>query len=160
MMLGVFGGGRKKESVEEVDNVSLLAVRSHENAIKIAAKFEGKTWMELSKFAREKGYVRREELLSLLFTYGVSEREGVDNKKRHSEMFTIGGKYASMKFEAYRLFNDNKALALKLSAMVPDNRRLRKDAAERGLILDRREEWDDWDQEVIDRFYRWYVFIK
>jgi hypothetical protein len=160
MMLGIFDGGRKKEPVEKVDTVSVLAVGRHENEVKIAVKFEGKTWRELSKFAREKGYVRREELLSLLFTYGVSEKGGVDIRKRHSEMFALGGKYASMNFEAYGLFKDNMALTLKLSSMLPDNRRLRKAAAERGLVLDRKEEWDGWDQGVLDGFYQRYVFTK
>ncbi|MDG7016551.1 MAG: hypothetical protein JRM82_04155 [Nitrososphaerota archaeon] len=159
-MLGIFGNGRKNRPAEDVDTVSVLEVKNHGESVRLTAKFEGKTWKELLKFAKEKGYVKREELLSLLFSYGVSEREGVDIEKRHSEMFVLGGKYSSMKFQAYELFTDNRALTLKLSTMLPDNRKLRRLAEEEGLMTEKKEEWDGWDQEKVDGFYKKYVFIK
>lgn len=159
-MLGIFGNGRKTKLAEDVDTISVLSVRNHGESVELTAKFEGKTWKELSKFGREKGYVRREELLSLLFAYGVSQKEGVDIEKRHSEMFILGGKYSSMKFQAYELFADNRALTLKLSTMLPDNKRMRKQAEEKGLVPAKKEEWDGWDHDSIDSFYKKYVFVK
>ena len=160
-MLGIFGDGRRKKALDDdVDIVSVLGVKSHGKSVKLIARFEGKTWKELSKFAREKGYVKREELLSLLFSYGMSEREGVDIEKRHSEMFVIGGRYSAMKFQAYELITDNRALTMALSSTLPDNRRLRRLAQEKGLIPPKKEEWDGWNQEAIDSFYKRYVFGK
>ncbi|MDE1852772.1 MAG: hypothetical protein KGI38_03370 [Thaumarchaeota archaeon] len=159
-MLGIFGNGRNKRPAEDVDTIGILGVANLGKSVKLTAKFEGKTWKQLSKFAREKGYVKREELLSLLFSYGVSGREGVDIEKRHSEIFALGGKYSSMKFQAYELFTDNRAHTMALSSMLPDNRRLRKLAVERGLAPTKKEEWDDWNQEAIDGFYKRYLFIR
>lgn len=159
-MLGIFGNGRDRKPAEGTDIISVLAVRNHSESVKLTARFEGKTWRELTKFGKEKGFVKREELLSLLFSYGVSDREGVDTEKRHSEMLVLGGKYSSMKFQAYELFTDNRALTLALSTMLPDNRRLRRLAEEKRLITEKEEEWDGWDQERVDGFYKKYVFIK
>lgn len=159
-MLGILGKSRKRKPPEDLDTVSILGVRRREKSVRLIARFEGKTWKELSRFAREKGYVKREELLSILFSYGVSEREGVDIEKHHSEMFALGGKYSAMKFQAYELFTDNRALTLALSSTLPDNRRLRRLAEEQGLIPAKKEEWDDWSQEAIDGFYKRYLFVR
>ena len=45
-----------------------------------------------------------------------------------------------------------------LSTLLPENRRLRRLAAERGLLPQTREERDEWAQEDVDRFYQKYVY--
>lgn len=159
-MLKVFGNARNRKQPEDVDTIGILAVSNHGESVKLTVRFEGRTWKELSKFAKEKGYVKREELLALLFSYGVSEREGVDIEKRHSEMFALGGSYSAMKFQSYELFTDNRALTLALSSTLPENKKLRRLAEERGLIRPKKEEWDDWNQEAIDGYYKRYVFVR
>lgn len=159
-MLGILGRPRKGEPPEDADTVSILGVRRHAKSVKLTVRFEGKTWKELSRFAREKGHVRREEFLSLLFSYGVSDREGIDIGKRRSEMFALGGSYSTVRFQAYELFTDNRALTLALSSTLSDNRRLRRLAEEQGLAPPKKEEWDDWSRATIDGFYQRYLFVR
>ena len=98
------------------------------------------------------------ELIPILLSYGVSDEVGADIERRRPELYALGGKYAAMRFQAYQLFNDNRALAMALSTMLPENRRLRRLAAERGIIPQVQEKWDGWTQEDIDRFYQKYVY--
>jgi hypothetical protein len=151
---------RKERLLDEVRTVSLSLVRPRQGSVAVAARLDGETWKEVAKFAREKGYFRMNEILSLLFSYGVSDREGVDVKKRRSEMIELGRKYSAMRFRAHELFSDNQALTMALSTMLRDNRRLRKLAEEKGLIPAGKEEWDEWNEELLDGFYRRYVFVR
>lgn len=159
-MLGFLGKEGNKASGEAVDTVAIIAVRSRGESTMVTVRFEGRIWRELTGFADEKGYVKREDLLSLLFAYGMSDREGVDMKKRHSEMAAIGGRYASMKFRAYELFADNCAMTIALAATLSENIKLRAEAQEKGLRQEKEEAWDSWGQEEIDGLYRRYVFAK
>jgi hypothetical protein len=149
---------RKRKPRTEADVVSILDRRTDGTTVKLVVKFEGKTWEELSSFMREQGFFREGDGLSLLFEYGVSEKEGIDIEKRHSEMMVISGRHSGMHFDAYTLFKRNQALAIALPVMLSDNRRLRKQAEERRLISSRRETWDDWDKETVNGFQRRYVF--
>jgi len=149
---------RKRKPRTEAGEVSILDKKTDATTVKLTVKFEGKTWEELSGFMHEKGFFKESDGLSLLFEYGVSEKEGIDIEKRHSEMMVISSRHSGMNFDAYTLFKRNQALAIALSVMLSDNRRLRKQAEERGLISSRRETWDDWDQAMVDGLRRRYVF--
>jgi len=151
---------RKKVVVEETDMVDVINVEKAKEVVKLTVKFDGKIWMELANFLKEKGFVRKGDGLSLLFAYGVSEREGIDIEKRRAEMIAIGSRHAVMKFKAFSLFDYNRALTIGLSVMLRENRRLREKAEEFGLISPIREAWDNWNQDVIDGFYKKYVFIR
>ena len=158
-MFDVFSSVKGRQHPAEVDTHSIIEVGNSEESIKITARFEGKTWEEISGFARRMGYTAMKELLPILFSYGVTNEEGVDIEKRRSEMFALGGRYAAMKFESYQLFSDNRALSMALSTMLPENKKLRKLVAEKGLAPAKHEQWDDWTQDKIDSFYQKYVFI-
>jgi len=159
-MIQVLGDKRGKRPVGDVDMVSITSVIDNGDQVRIKASFKGGTWNKLTRFGREKGYTSMKELLPTLFAFGVTEREGVDIEKRRSEVFVLGGKYAAMKFEAYRRFADNRALTMALSSMLPENKRLRKLAAQKGLAVMKKEDWDDWDQGTIDSYYKKYLFIR
>lgn len=158
-MLRVFSRTKGRQEAEERDTHSILAAVNSGDTVKITARFEGKTWKEISNFARQKGYTAK-DLLPVLFSYGVTEKEGVDVEKRRSEMFILSGKYSAMRFEAYQIFTDDRALTMALSTMLPENKKLRKLAEEMQLIQETKEEWDSWDQEKVDGFYKKYVFVK
>ena len=157
-MFHLFGTAGERRRGEEVDVHSILEARVMGESVKITARFEGRTWQQITDFARRMGYTDMKELIPILFSYGVSEKEGADVERRRLELYSLGSKYAAMKFEAYQLFNDNRALSMALSTMLPENRRLRKLAAERSLGPYRQESWDDWSQEDIDRFHKKYVY--
>jgi hypothetical protein len=159
-MLRVFGNRHRKRPADEIDMVRITSVNDNGDPVKIKASFKGKTLNEVTKFAREKGYTMMKELLPILFSYGVTEREGVDIEKRRLEVFVLGGKYAAMTFEAYQQFADNRALTMALSSMLPENKRLRELAEQKGLAVIKKEDWDDWNQEKIDSYYKKYVFVR
>lgn len=154
----MFGTTKGRRRTEEVDTHSILGISNTDKLVDVTARFEGRTWKEVSRFARQMGYTVMKELLPILFSYGVTDEEGVDIEKRRMELFSLGSKYAAMKFEAYQLFADNRALTMALSTMLPENKTLRKSAAEKGLVPAVHEEWDDWAQDTIDSFYKKYVF--
>ncbi|MDG6920475.1 MAG: hypothetical protein JRN59_03005 [Nitrososphaerota archaeon] len=157
-MRHLFGTALRRQRDWEVDSHSILETRITEESVKITARFEGKTWQQIADFARRMGYTDMKELVSMLFSYGVSEVEGADVERRRPELYSLGGRYAAMKFEAYQQFTDNLALSMALSTMLPENRGLRKLAAERGLIPHRKEPWDNWTQEDIDGFLQKYIY--
>jgi hypothetical protein len=91
-----------------------------------------------------------EELLALLFSYRVSESDGVFISARRAGVCALGGGNASVKFIAYEPCSDNRALTLALSTMPSENRRLRRRAVDLGKIPSERRDWDDRDQEKMD----------
>lgn len=158
-MARVFGA-RVGPPEEEPDVHEVLAVERSGDSVKITARFEGKSWRDISSFARGLGYIDAKEALPILFSYGVSEKKGVDIEKRRREIFAVSGSYAAMKFEAYQLFADNRALSMALSTMLPENKRLRELVRRKGLPVPDDEEWSRWDQGKVDSFHAKYVFPK
>ncbi len=148
-----------KRETDEQDVHSILAIHNTGDSVKITVKLGGKSLKEISNFARQMGFMM-EDLLPILFSYGVSEKAGVDVEKRRSEMFAIVREYSVMRFEAHQIFNDNRALTMMLSTMLAENKRLRRLAEEKGLIPKKKEEWDSWDQEKIDIFFKKYVLVE
>lgn len=159
-MIGFLQNRKKEVLAQEADVIEILEVKTTETAVRLIVRFGGKTWRELRDFVRQKGFVRAGDGLSLLLAYGLSEREGIDIEKRHAEMMAIGSRYAAMSFEAYTLFDRNRALTTALSVILPENRRLRREAEELGLIPASAEVWDSWDQQKVSDFYKRYVFVR
>lgn len=159
-MIGIRGKAPSGKQPQDIDRVEILGVERDGDSVMLTAKFEGMTWNKLKSFAAEKGYVKHEELLSLLFSYGLSPSEGVDIQKRHAESAALGARYSAMKFEAYRLFTDNRAMTIALSSMLSENKALRAQAHERGVLQGPDEVWDHWNTEEIDSLYMRYVFVR
>jgi hypothetical protein len=64
-----------------------------------------------------------------------------------------------MKFRAYEYFMENKVMVMNLPRMLDENRMLKRRLEMRGLAeFIPRDEWDNWDQSVIDAYYKKYVF--
>ena len=152
-----FLGRRRKETPLQDDVVSILSTRADGGEVKLTVKLEGKTWEELSSFMKEHAFFKVGDVLSQLFAYGVTEREGIDVESRRMEMMALGTKYAALKFQAYTLFNDNRAITMALSIRLRENKNLRKKAEDSGLISPRREPWDDWSSGDLDYFYKRYL---
>jgi hypothetical protein len=66
-----------------------------------------------------------------------------------------------MKFKAYEYLMENKAMVMRFSNMLYDNRLLKRRFQTKGLQkLIPQDEWDSWDESVIDSYYHIYVFGK
>ncbi|HUI85561.1 MAG TPA: hypothetical protein VLY21_00200 [Nitrososphaerales archaeon] len=157
--MGFFGNRRKRAPPAEADAAKVLDHRTSDSTVTVAAKFEGKIWRELSSFLKEKGVAKYSDGISLLFAYGVTEREGIDLEKRRSELMALGSRYAAMRFKTYTLFDQNRALSIALAVMLTENKELRRRAAERGLIPHTTEPWDGWTHETVSEFHGRYLFV-
>jgi hypothetical protein len=71
----------------------------------------------------------------------------------------LWGEYAIMKFQAYELFTENKAMVMRLPNMLYENKLLKRRLKTKGLQkFIPKSEWDNWNQLRIDSFYHKYVF--
>jgi hypothetical protein len=141
---------------------ALEAVESREKVhIKIAIPYE--TAKELSRFLKEKGILESQGI-PLLIWYGLSneseeEIERLKNEMKSEEARHLWGEYAIMKFQAYELFMENKAMVMRLPNMLYENKLLKRRLKGKGLQkFIPKSEWDNWNQLRIDSFYRKYVF--
>jgi hypothetical protein len=153
-------GGSGRDGPAVGGQVCILAVKGRGDSVIFTAEFEGGILHELTRFAREKGFSRIEELISLLFRYGVSEERGVEAEEQPSEVFLMGARYATMRFRAFELFAHNRALTIGLATALQENLRQRRLASERGLAPAKKEEWEGWNQEKVDGLYERYVFVR
>lgn len=153
------GNGKKAES-PPTDVLCILERVSDGDKMKLRVKLQGKVWEDVSNFMKNHGFYKAGEVLSLLFEYGVTEREGIDIEARRSEMMALGSRYAAMRFEASKLCSDNSAMTMALSMGLEENRRLRKEAEARGLIEPVTEPWDSWNGEQREYFYKRYLFAE
>ena len=141
---------------------ALEEVESREKArLKIAISY--KTAENLNQFLKEKGLSERQGL-PMLIQYGLSEENEEELKKlkseKESQMSHLWGTYAVMKFKAYEYFMENKSLVIKLLSLLSENHSLKRMLEKMEMqSLVTKDEWDDWNNTVIDNFYDKYVFI-
>jgi hypothetical protein len=154
------GPMHKKAPPPQEDLVSILERDTDGTKVKLRVKLQGKTWEDLSNFIREHAFLRASDVLSRLFEYGVTQREGIDLEARRSEIMALGSRHAAMRFEASKLCSDNAAMTMALSIGLEENRRIRKLAEARGLIQPCKEPWDDWNKDDVEYFYSRYLFVE
>jgi hypothetical protein len=143
---------------------ALEAIENREKVhIKIVIPYE--TAKELSRFLKEKGILESQGV-PLLIQYGVSSESEEELERLKREMNSkaaqnLWGEYAVIKFKAYEYLMENKAMVMRLSNMLYENRLLKRRLQLKGLQkLIPKDEWDSWDESVIDSYYHKYVFGK
>jgi hypothetical protein len=141
---------------------ALEAIESREKVhLKVVIPYE--TAKELSHFLKEKGILESQGI-PLLIQYGLSneseeEIERLKNEMKSEEARRLWGEYAIMKFQAYELFTENKAMVMRLPNMLYENKLLKRRLKTKGLQkFIPKSEWDNWNQLSIDSFYRKYIF--
>jgi len=117
---------------------------------------------KLEEFLKEKGLSRR-DAVPMLICYGLPEESDEELEKLRSEkeskMNRIWGEYATTKFKAYVYFTENGPLTRRLPFSLAKNRSLKRQLTDVGLLsLVPRDEWDGWDDAVVDEYFRKYVF--
>jgi len=141
---------------------ALEAIESREKVhIKIAIPYE--TAKELSRFLKEKGILESQGI-PLLIWYGLSneseeEIEMLKNEMKSEEARHLWGEYAIIKFQAYELFMENKAMVMRLPNILDENKSLKRRLKTKGFQkFIPKNEWDNWNKLRIDNFYRKYIF--
>ena len=117
---------------------------------------------KVNEFLMEKGLPRRQGA-QILIQYGLSEESKEELKKlaleKDSRMRDMWGKYVNMKFRAYEYFVENGLLTRRLPYSLSKNQSLKKQLENMGLqSLVPRDEWDNWSDKTVDRYFRRYVF--
>ncbi|MEM3579050.1 MAG: hypothetical protein QXL54_02355 [Candidatus Bathyarchaeia archaeon] len=139
------------EAIESREKVRLKVVIPYEAAEKLR-------W-----FLKEKGILEGQGI-PLLIQYGLSSESEEELEKLKNEMKSktaqkLWGEYAIMKFKAYEYFMENKAMVMRLSSMLQENRMLKRRVKTEGLQkLIPKNEWDGWDDSTVDAYYQKYVF--
>jgi len=118
---------------------------------------------KLDSFLKEKGLPEREGIQTLI-EYGLSDEDEEELEKlrseKESQVSYMHGKYATMKFRAYELFVENRRITMKLNMLLSENRLLKKRLKDEGLQDPvSKDEWDDWDKDATEKYYRKYVFL-
>jgi hypothetical protein len=140
-------------ALEEIDS-------REKSRLRAAIPFEAAKKMEV--FLEEKGLPRRQGI-QMLIEYGLSEENEKElenlESERKSQINYLYGNYCRMKFQAYEFLMENKALAMKLIFLLSENQSLKNRLKGEGLqSYVSQDEWDNWDETVIDNYYRKYVF--
>jgi len=118
--------------------------------------------MKLKQFLMEKGLPERQGVETLI-QYGLSEESEEEleklKKEKESRMNRMWHTYATMKFQAYEYFMENGLLTRRLPYSLSKNHSLKKQLENMGLqSLISRDEWDNWNEAMVDRYFRRYVF--
>jgi hypothetical protein len=153
---------REESQKRRADLISVLEeIDSHEKSrLKVAIPFEAAKKVKV--FLEEKGLSRKQGI-QILIEYGLSEENEKEleelESERKSQINYLYGNYCRMKFQAYEFFMENKALAMKLRLLLSENQslknRLKHEGLQRYISQDER---NSWDEEVIENYYRKYVF--
>lgn len=140
---------------------ALEEIESREKArLKISIPYEAAE--KLDQFLKEKGLPERQGI-PMLIHYGLSEESEEELEKlkseKESQIGHLWGTYATMKFRAYEYFTENKALTMRLSYSLSENLSLKRRLENMGLrSLVPKDEWDGWNEETVESYFRRYVF--
>jgi len=141
---------------------ALEAIESREKIrITVAVPYEVAEKARL--FLKEKGILESQGI-PLLIQYGLSTESEEELERLKLEMHSkaaqnLWSEYAVMKFKAYEYFMENKTMVMKLSNMLYENMLLKRRLKMKGLQkLVPKDEWDSWDESVVDNYFHKYVF--
>jgi len=140
------------EAIERREKVYVRVILPYEAAEKV------------KRFLKEKGILESQGI-PLLIQYGLSSESEKELERLKREMNSeaaaqkLWSEYAVMKFRAYEYFMENKNMVMRLSSMLQENRMLKRRLKAKGMQkLVPKDEWDGWDESVLNSYYQKYVF--
>jgi hypothetical protein len=99
--------------------------------------------------------------MSLLLELGLSGESREELERNKNEMWKESSRYAAMSFQTSEYYAKNSAITMGLRLHLQENRALKKKLKEKGLgEYIREDDWDNWDDNIINELYRRYVFCK
>lgn len=109
-----------------------IVVRPERGWGRVTFKVPDETFEEIKRLAEEYGF-RLDEVLRIILLHGYTEGaegdiEALDGKIAELErkLYRLEGDWSPLRFRAYYLAMDNQNLAIQLSGMLAENRRLRE----------------------------------
>jgi hypothetical protein len=147
------------------DLISALEAIENREKVRIKVTIPYEIAERVRLFLKGKGILESQGI-PLLIQYGLSsesekELEGLKREMSSKAAKNLWGEYAVMKFKAYEYLMENKAMVMRLSNILYENRLLKRRLQLKGLQkLIPKDEWDGWDESVIDSYYHKYVFGK
>jgi len=112
-----------------------VVVRARGSWRKVSFKVPDEVWERIEELCRRHGF-RTEEALRIILLDGYldgpvpSEAELEELKKRidelEEELYALEGRWSPLRFKMYYSALDNQNLAIQVSGMIAENRRLRK----------------------------------
>ncbi|AHF79940.1 hypothetical protein [Thermococcus paralvinellae] len=100
---------------------------------KVVFQIDDETFEKIKKIAEKHGFRLDEALKIILLGEFLNENTNMDVKKLREEvrkleekLYEIEGKWSPLKFASYGIAMDNQNLAIQLSGLVAENKRLRK----------------------------------
>jgi len=159
----IFLNKKQSSHSRKMDLVAVLEEAENRGKDRLKVAIPCEAAKKLEHFLKEKGFTQKNGI-PLLVDYGLSDQSEEELEKLKMERETQVGKlysmYCKMKFYSYNYFRENKAIAMSLTLLLHENRSLKTRMKNEDLQdLVPKDEWDDWDESVIDNYYRKYVFI-
>jgi len=112
-----------------------ITVRGKGRWRKVTFRVPDEVWERIEKTCRENGF-RIDEALRIILLDGYIDGEGPGDEdikavEEHiraleKELYELEGKWSPLKFRAYYSALDNQNLAIQVSGMIAENKRLRK----------------------------------
>ena len=112
-----------------------VVVRARGSWRKVTFKIPGEVWGRIEDICREHGF-RVEEALRIILLDGyiegkrpsAEEIKAVEERIRtlEKELYELEGRWSPLRFKMYYSALDNQNLAIQLSGMIAENKRLRK----------------------------------
>jgi hypothetical protein len=112
-----------------------ITVRSRGTWRKVTFKIPDETFERIEKISKRYGF-RTDETIRIILLYGYLEGNNESEEtfkeledeisKLERELYQLEGKWSPLKFTTYYLAMDNQNLAIQLSGMMAENKRLRK----------------------------------
>ncbi len=156
--------GRKSKTTADEAPVEVVSRTVESDGVSLELSFGEEFWTKLEGFIGERigflGARQRDDAISLLLQWGAPE----DYKPASLttvEKFAIMGDWSSLHWKLHDCFKDNQAIAMGLRIHWETNRSLKRRLAElKGAGAVPKNEWDGWDDDDLDSFYKKHVFAK
>jgi hypothetical protein len=142
----------------------ILEVKRDDDKVRLRVKLSPEFYSELYRFLEQKGLAcwgHEKEGIALLLEFGSCGESCEEMDKDIEAMRRDGPRYAAMSFQTAEYYARNGAIVMGLRFHLQENRALKKKLRENGLgDLVSEDEWDGWDNSIIEDLYRRYVFGK
>lgn len=145
-------------------SVRILKVKTSEGMVCLRVAMSAEFYNELHEFLKQKGYVslgREKEGLAVLLEFGLSGESREDLERSREELRKNSSRYAALSFQTSEYYVRNFEIVKGLNYHLRLNRELKRELKEK-FPRERlpQDEWDNWDDDFVDKLYRRYVFGK